>query len=88
MITYGTQHLSMLLTMGKEFPVIIHRLFNFFVHRITMMVDTESISTDTGLPAILLPGQFTVGGSTENNLQSDMTIRYRGCIRNLIINNQ
>jgi len=53
-----------------------------------MMVDTELMSSDAGLPAILLPAQFTVGGSTENSFQSDMTIRYRGCIQNLTINSQ
>lgn len=53
-----------------------------------MIVDTELVSSQTGLLAILLPNQLTIGGSTENTTQPDVTISYRGCIRDVIINDQ
>lgn len=52
------------------------------------MVDSVIEANQEGLPTIALPDHLTVGGLPANNFPSNTAISYRGCIRDLIINDQ
>ena len=62
--------------------------YRYRIFRITMMVDSVMAATQERLPTITLPDRLTIGGSSTNNFLSNIAIRYRGCFRDLVINNQ
>jgi len=52
------------------------------------MLDSVIEASQESLPIIALPDHLTVGGSPANDFHSNIAISYRGCLRDLIINNQ
>lgn len=53
--------------------------------RLTLTVDSVLEASQEDPPTIVLPEQLTVGGSKS---LSNVAIAYRGCFRDLIINDQ
>ena len=52
------------------------------------MVDSVVEASQERLPKIALPEQLTVGGSSTKIALSNIDINYRGCFRDLVINDR